>query len=166
MSRRAWVAQSLLGAGASLLVIIAAQSFGFFGGSSPRIAAPCSLLLAIPVLLFGPLSLILPGVAYYFWALTLLRRLPVSPLATEIPALAIALLSLAGFVSSWRDGVQYEGYDFARGTALASGAFAVLTGILAMIGRRWRSLAIYGVLRFVLVAWVSTYAFPWLGETL
>ena len=78
----------------------------------------------------------------------------------------VAALSLCLFAVSWNDGLRYEGPQFAVATGILDAAFVVVLSLLLFCVHRQKSAWSQLLLHFVFAAWIVTYAFPWLGETL
>ena len=148
------------------VVLIAAQSLGLFGGRTPTLTSPASFPLIVPALLGGPpwLVAILWGALFVAWHPALLQGAAEVPSRTLALWLAAALLSGAYFLMSWRAGLAFEGSLFTRSSLAAN---LVLFGVCSTLLRRARatpSFAWYLSLHVALFGWISTYAFPYLGE--
>jgi hypothetical protein len=148
------------------VILIAAQSLGLFGGRTPTLISPASFPLIVPALLGVPpwLVAILWGVLFVAWQPALLEGAVKVPSRTVALWLAAALLSGAYFLVSWRAGLAFEGSLFTR---LSLAADLVLFGVCSALLRRARATPSFAwslSLQAALFVWISTYAFPYLGE--
>jgi hypothetical protein len=150
----------------AVVVLIAAQSLGLFGGRTPTLISPASFPLIVPALLGVPpwLVAILWGASFVIWHPALLQGSPEVPSRTVALWLAAALLSGAYFVASWRAGRAFEGAVFTR---LSLAADVVVFGVCSALLWRARTTPSFErslSLHAGLFIWISTYAFPYLGE--
>ena len=72
--------------------------------------------------------------------------------------------SVAWFWGGWHFGIEYQGYQYTLDTAILSFLLAAVTAGTLYSSRRTGSLFLNVAANFLLFAWASTYAFPYLGE--
>lgn len=91
--------------------LVAAQSLGAFGGGSPTIISPVSMLLAVPAFLGLPLPIVATLFAgvFWLWCLHLFRGDPSVPKRTAVLLGITGALSILLFATGWRLGIQYQG---------------------------------------------------------
>jgi hypothetical protein len=168
LSAREWI---LLSIASVLLSVVSAQSMGAIGNQgSPTVIAPCGVPLFVIAIFFSGgtpiVAALLVAIPFFFVE----RRLMVDALIpvklTAMIVGIVAALSLCLFAVSWNDGLKYEGHQFAVGTAILDAAFVVVLSLLLFCVHRQKSAWSQLLLHFVFAAWIVTYAFPWLGETL
>jgi hypothetical protein len=143
-------------AGLAFLTGISLFSSGYI-----RVFVPYSPVLFILSVYCTPIGAVfLPTIAYWVWC----WFSSTSSKATAIVAASIGLLSLVWFWYGWALGLQYEGALYTRSVALLDAVAAV--GILVQLRYSTKSPSVGKILasKFLIVAWVITYAFPWLGE--
>lgn len=75
----------------------------------------------------------------------------------------IAILSASFIALSWNDD---HNRHYTVAVALLSALFGAVLLLLLVFTRRNKSAASTLLVHLLLAAWVATYAFPWLGETL
>jgi hypothetical protein len=168
LSTRDWI---LLSIASVLLSVVSAQSMGAIGNqASPTVIAPCGVPLFVIAIFFSggtPIAAALLVALPFFFVE---RRLMVDPLIpvklTGMIVGIVAALSLCLFAVSWNDGLRYEGPQFTVGTAILDAVFVVVLSLLLFCMHRRKSPRTQLLLHFVFAAWIVTYAFPWLGETL
>jgi hypothetical protein len=151
---------------AILISGIAAHALGVLGDGDPTIRSPYPLALTLIVFLGAPVllpSVVMGGLFY----VSSRRALRVTPSFSWLAALLLSIsiiASLATFIGGWNYGVQYQGRRFVLICAWISAIFAAaLCVIFALCWRKHTnlgSLAFY----FLFYAWLSTYAFPYMGE--
>jgi hypothetical protein len=148
------------------VVLIAAQSLALFGGRAPTLISPSSFPLLWPVLLGVPswLVAILWGGIFLAWNPALRKGVARVPPRTVGLWLATALLSVLYFVASWRTGYVFEGVSFTRVSFALNAVMFALCSWLLWRARSMASFRLSLILQASLFIWLSTYAFPYLGE--
>jgi hypothetical protein len=68
------------------------------------------------------------------------------------------------FHEGWDFGIGYQGYQYTLDTAILSFLLAAATAATFLASRRTGSLLLNVGANFLLFAWASTFAFPYLGE--
>jgi hypothetical protein len=145
--------------------LIAAQSLGLFGGGSPTLVSPAAFPLTALVLSGIPqwLASVLWGGLFLAWHPALLRGVAQIPARTVALWLVVAILSAAYFAAGWHAGVRYEGALFTWTTLILNIFLSILCTALLWRARTRPSLGRSLSLHASLFAWISTYAFPYLG---
>ena len=151
----------------ALLALAAALSIGLFGGGSPTLIAPSSVVLVFPLFDNVPMFVVLaaPSLCFWAWSFQLFGGKAGVPKRTLVLHGAVAVLSVVWFVLGWSYGLQFEGTSFTFATAAISAGFAVTIAFLAWRNPRSTSFERSLSVHWLLFAWVVTYAFPYLGET-
>lgn len=150
----------------AIVVLVAAQSLGLFHHGSLTLISPWSCVLIIPTVLGAPAWLVpfLWGALFIGWYPALIWGAAEVPSRTVALWLAAAILSIAYFVTSWRAGVRFQGLPFAVLVLFVNVvAFSTCSALLW----RARNKPTSGQclrLHVSLFAWISTYAFPYLGS--
>ena len=150
-----------------LLMAVAAQSVGAFGGGSPTVAAPSPLLLVLPLFNRVPVIVVLglAALSFWAWAFQLFRRDGTVPRRTLWLFGLVVVLSVMWFALGWKLGMEHEGVEFTLGTAALSFGLATAIALLLRAGRRSPAVGTSLAAQWLLFAWILTYAFPYLGET-
>jgi hypothetical protein len=68
------------------------------------------------------------------------------------------------FRGGWDLGIEYQSYQYTLDTAILSFLLAAATAGTFLASRRIGSLPLNLAANFLLFAWASTFAFPYLGE--
>jgi hypothetical protein len=154
------------------LSLIATAWVGLSGVGGPTLLHPLPALTVIP-LFFLPLHqlfflvLILPAMFFFAWNPSLFQGNAKVPRRSYILfALAVGL-SVPWFVLGWKFGLQYQGADYVRRVCGLNALWITAVGLTFLLS--WKRSPNFGaslVLHWVLFAWLSWYAFPYLGELL
>lgn len=143
---------------------------GLFVSGAPTIFSPFPALTVIPaLLLFRPpldyVVVVIPGILFLLWNPQLMRQEGRIPRRTYILFALLAVFSILYFAASWKWGLQYQGPQF---TAVICSINVAWIGFLTIAFRRLlRNNPAFGTSLFIqwmLFAWLSWCAFPWLGE--
>jgi hypothetical protein len=159
--------------GTLLLFLLSAEPIlvGAFLGGFPSILTPAPLLLVFPIFRLGavspaaaPIAFVIPATLFYLWCKSL--RDPYRKGWSEEIVLALVVGgSFAWFIPDWRLGLRYEGRTYMVGMATMNTLLAISIAAL-ILATRWRQSVILAIItRFFMIAWLATYAFPWIGET-
>jgi hypothetical protein len=152
---------------ASLLLI--PSLIGSFLSGVPTAFSPFPALTVIPALMFSPhftyLAALLPSFLFLLWNPQLFREEGKIPIRTYLLFVLLIGLSTMYFVLSWKWGLRYPGPQF---TAIVCSINVVWVGFLGLAFRRCSekipSFRTSVILHWMLFAWLSWYAFPWLGD--
>ena len=144
-------------------------SIGLFVSGVPTIFSPFPVLTVLPALMLSaPLqysAVLLPALLFLFWNPQLMRLEGKVPRRTYILFALLAALSIFYFAVSWKWGLQYQGPQF---TAIICSINVAWIGFLTIAFRRClKNTPAFGTSLFIqwmLFAWLSWCAFPWLGE--
>jgi hypothetical protein len=161
LSKIEWISLSLA---TLLFTLVSAQSLGMIGNPrQPSVLAPGGLPLFIVALPFGPWAVFFVGAVFLLVELFVMMNdgLPARKNACIVGV--VAILSASFIALSWNDDHDRH---YAVAVALLSALFGVLLLLLLFFTRRSRSALSTLLVHFLLFAWIATYAFPWLGETL
>jgi hypothetical protein len=141
--------------------------------TTPTVATPCGAPLVPVAFLSGSpsLSVIIAGFTFFFMEWKLMTRQRVAAKWNALAVIIAGGLSLWYFVSNWEWGVEYEDHLYQNPhytviTAILSATFGAILLLLLYCTRRSKSTSSQLLLHFVFAAWIVTYAFPYLGETL
>jgi hypothetical protein len=153
-----------LGAGLGLIV---PASVGLLLSSVPTVLSPFPTLTILPAFLLGQaywLAVLVPMVLFFAWTPGLFRGQVLFPKRTVFLLGILTVLSVVYFVSSWRYGIDYQGWRFTFGMCLLNAAWLLLLWgmLLWRVGRS--SFAANLLLHWLLFAWLAWHAFPYLGE--
>ena len=133
------------------------------------VGAPGNVWFVALGYLIGPLALL------YFLAPSIAFKLLVLPLSRgeirlrwwSLLLFALAVVAVGVYLAgSWRYGEKYQG-DFACQTlAYANAAAGIVLGVIALRNRRRPTARTNFFFHFLIVLWLFTFAFPYLGEML
>ena len=146
--------------------IIAAQSLSMFGGGSPSIWSPTSMILYILACLGRPpiIGVVLFAVIYWVWTAGLFQGKGTIPLRTTVLFVISAVMSLAWYAIGWRYGVHYEGLNYTVTCAILGASQCACCAIMLIRTKRAPSFMGSLVSHALLFCWLALYAFPYLGE--
>jgi hypothetical protein len=136
--------------------------------SEPAPSVPCPLPFPLVWLMFlGEPSWIviaIPSIMFYFWSRPCFRGSLISSSRTLIAMALVGVGSVWWFRGGWDFGIRHQGYQYTFYTAILSFLLAAATAGTFLASRRTGSLPLSVAANFVLFAWASTFAFPYLGE--
>jgi hypothetical protein len=143
---------------------------GLIVPAAAGMAFPLSAFVIIPAffldswhLTFG--TLMIPTILFFLWNPGLFKGSSVIPKRTYGLYVALVVLSAAWFVATWKDGFQFQGKQYTITIfALNLAGIAVLGTILWRYRRTNRSFTYNLATHWVLFAWLTWWAFPYLGE--
>ena len=161
---------SFLSVIASSLLLVVFAWLGSFSAGVPRVYCPMPALVVLPAIMLSAwrptaLAVLLPPILYIAWSPNLLTYThSILPKRTAVLTAVLSVLTIIYFTLSWKYGVEYQGQEH--------------TIILCLINVLWLAMlwgAIFRALRqpsfratllshWLLFAWLSWYAFPYLGE--
>jgi hypothetical protein len=143
---------------------------GAFVSGVPTIFSPLPALTVIPALLLSrpPLDyavVLIPTLLFLAWNPQLMRHESKIPKRTYALFGVLAVLSILYLAASWKWGLQYQGPQF---TAIICSINFAWIGFLTLAFRRClKNTPTFGTsvfIQWMLFAWLSWCAFPWLGE--
>jgi hypothetical protein len=149
-----------------VVALVAAQSLGALGGSSPSVSSPASLILVFPVFLGLPVALVVICYValFWLWSPSLFRGESTVPRRTIVLVGISAALSLASFGFGWHFGVQHQGVRYTFWCSLLSGFLFSACAVLLTLTRAAPTFAGSLAAHALLFAWLASYAFAYLGE--
>ena len=155
------------------IILLGALSMGLFGGGSPTLLAPAPIPHVLLVIAGVPAfaSVLIPALLFVIWnprpfTDRLEGSLPAFPKRTWVLLAVLAAGSAAWYVGGWKLGVDYEGFRYMMFCAGVSAVYFALSLVMATIASRRRNVNANIASHFFIFAWLSTYAFPWLGEVI
>lgn len=156
-------------AAAGLGLLIPA-SLGLLVTDVPTVLCPFPLITVVPAFFLSgqgmlKLAVAVPMLLFFAWHPGLLHGDAKIPKRSYILLLAVILLDVADFVTSWNWGLQYQGAHFTHVVCAVNVAWAAF--LVLAFARTWKkpsSFAYSLFLHWMLFAWLAWYAFPYLGE--
>jgi hypothetical protein len=133
----------------------------------PSVSCPLPFPLIWLAFLGVPLSwmvIAIPSIIFYFWSRPCLRGSLISSTRTLIAMVLVGVGSVVWFRRGWDLGIEYQSYQYTLYTAILSFLLAAATAGTFLASRRTGSLLLNVAANFLLFAWASTFAFPYLGE--
>jgi hypothetical protein len=161
-SRDATMASAALTLMAGICLVIPALT-GLSAGE-PRPLSPMPMLVVIPTFVLHVGAMFIPVAFFFAWNPNLFRGEATVPKRTYWLLGITILLNVAWFVSGWKWGVQFEGMRYVRIVGITNAAWAALLVALFAVFRKRESFKKNLFLHWMLFAWLSWYAFPYLGE--
>jgi hypothetical protein len=138
---------------------------GLFLSGVPTVTCPLPILTVIPGFICGPPAVILPTLLFFAWSPGLFRGDAKVPWRSYVLLAVLTALSGMWFVGGWKLGLQYQD---ARYTRLVCAVNCVwVASLWAMFIYNWRRAPSFRanlLLHWIMFAWLSWYAFPYLGE--
>ena len=158
-------------AGAATIWYGNALALGMTGDGVPTVRTP----FPFPLFLFrfagAPIEALalVPALAFFGWQPRLFymevsRPQMPFPIRTWVLLIAVAVLSLLGFVAGWKYGLEYQGAHFTQSCAAISAALALTAAVLAAIAAKTENYYVNVLAHVVVFYWSASYAFPYLGE--
>lgn len=153
------------------LALVIPAWLGLFSPGSPNLLSPLPAITTIPAFFFSSfgfykLAIFIPVALFFLWNPGLLRAEAAIPRRTYVLFAVAIVLSAVWFFGSWSYGRQYQGRRYTDVILIANLIWIVVIAIIAL--SRWKkmpSLPASIFLHWMLFAWLSWYAFPYLGET-
>jgi hypothetical protein len=154
------------------LSLVALAWVGLFSAGAPTLYCPMPLMTVVPALALWSLRLqtvaiLIPTIFFFLWNPALIiRQQSKMPKRTVGVVGLLSMLTIVDFVLEWKYGLQYQGkgYTIAVYTFNALWLAAIWWGVI----RAWRrpSFAANLLSHWLIFAWLSWCAFPYLGELL
>jgi hypothetical protein len=148
--------------------LIAVAMVGLLSARTPTLYCPFPTLTIVPAFLLPPgihwAAVLVPTVLFFAWNPRLLGHQTNLPKRTVAVVALLSALTPLDFFLEWRNGLQYQGLNH--------------TAALLMVNLLWLGLLWWSTVRaskgpsfvrnllthWILFAWLSWYAFPYLGE--
>jgi len=146
---------------------IAALSYATMAGNEPTLLTPYSFTVVTPFFLFGRLGsvLIWPAV-FLVWGIPLFAKTRKISALSAFLAAVLWGRGLLWLAAGARTGVVHEGALMVLGLAVLDLGLGGLLFWLYRRGRREPTFASNFAFHWLIVAWLSWGAMPWLGEGL
>jgi hypothetical protein len=152
------------------LALLIPASRGLLATNAPTILCPLPLITVVPAFFLAgqgswKAAVVVPVLLFFAWHPGLFLGDAKVPKRSYALLIAVILLDVAYFVTSWNWGLQYQGAHYTHvvcAVNIAWAAFLVLA--FARAWKRPRSFAYSLFLHWILFAWLAWYAFPYLGE--
>ncbi len=158
-----------LAAGCGLLLTAYA---GLLLTGTPTLLCPLPFLTITPAFILSSLlagqltraAVFLPPLLFLAWNPGLLRGQAQVPKRSLVLLMIATPLTVIWFVESWKYGLEYQGRHYTQAICVANGVW--LASLWIILASRWHRDSFVGNLAFhwLLFAWLSWYAFPYLGE--
>lgn len=147
--------------GGLLLFIPAAQGY-IFGVPQPY--APFPLPFTFAILAFGFGATIIPSILFFVFCHRLFTGNPKTSIYIFGIAIILGILSIVWFILSWDYGTHYQGFSHTL-TVLILNCVVYLSSLFLLIwGKDRPSFPVAFTGQWLLFAWLTWVAFPWLGE--
>lgn len=152
------------------LALLGTAYIGVFVSGFPTVLCPFPALTVIPVFILSQWNLeyaavLIPALLFLAWNPQLIRGEGKIPKRSLILLVLLVVLTAVDLVGDWNGGIKYHG---SRYTAVVCSINILWVGFLALGFHRTviktPTFRTSLFLHWVLFAWVSWYAFPWLGE--
>jgi hypothetical protein len=152
-------------AGLSLIIV---AMVGLFSAGTPTLYSPFPTLTVLPAFLLPTgmhwAAVLVPSVLFFGWNPHLFDGQMSLPKRTiAVVALLSALTPLAFFLE-WTDGLNYQGLHHTVALLIANLLWLGLLWWSTVRAARRHSFAGNLLTHWILFAWLSWYAFPYLGE--
>jgi hypothetical protein len=151
-------------AGASL---VCTASFGLFLSGVPSSFCPMPALTVLPAFMLGNLywlAVMIPAALFFLVNPQLLRGASQIPIRSLVAVAVLVNLSAGYFWALWQDGVQYQGASHLHFMCTANAVWVAALAVVLLRRRTDSSFMTNLLFHWLLFAWLSWYAFPYLGE--
>lgn len=154
-----------------LATIVGALALGLaaylsFSTGSEKYYSPLPALVVIPALLLPVphLALLVPPALFLIWNPQMFRGESTVPVRTPIAFAVLIALSILYFVSSWHYGLEYQGAAHTKFVCIGNVVLVALLAVLWAVAHKVKQYSTSFAFNWCLVAWLTWYAFPYLGE--
>ena len=139
--------------------------------ASTELALPISgLLMAIVFLakpLVGvPLLALLISLLYFGWLRPVSTGRGGFTYRTWLALLVLAATSASWYRWNWAFGIKWQGPTYTAGCAILSAAIFFIIVVMGLVASLIHRPSVALAARWLAMAWVCTYGYPWLGELL
>lgn len=148
-------------AGTSLLIL---AFVGLFSARVPTLYCPFPVITVLPMFYSPPVGLMMPTILFFLWNHRLLYGQPNVPKRTMVAVAILCVLTAFWFKTSWGYGMECQGERYTVIMLIINLAWIASLWSLIILCLRRPSFRTNLLLHWVLFAWLSWYAFPWLGE--
>jgi hypothetical protein len=132
--------------------------------------SPLPALTIIPTFLLDAIHLqaiavVIPAILFFAWNPGLFKGSNLIPKRTYLLFLIMAALSVVWFIGGWKYGLQYQGPTYTHLICALNVAWLAGLGAFLFLRRKSDpSFASNLAFHLLFFAWLSWYAFPYLGE--
>ena len=153
-------------AASALVALVAAQSLGAFGGNVPTALSPAPILLVLLAFLGVPMPLIAsaPALLGWLWFAPQISGAPRLPSSSVVLFKLVAVLSAVIYLASWNAGLEHQGLGHTLACTLLNLLLAGASGWAVWRARKEATTARVLVAHILILVWLVSYAFPYLGE--
>jgi hypothetical protein len=153
-------------AGALAVAVTSAHSFNFTGVGPATLSSPYPIPWILLVLMGMPIPFLgfLVGALFFFATRSVSRGEGCAPRLGAVGLIVAAVASFVWFIGGWRYGLQYQGKPYVVSCLAISVAMLGLLSTLLILARRSPTWHYRLGFHFLLFGWLTTYAFPYLGE--
>ena len=148
------------------IVLLVPAALGIIRGA-PTISCPFPVFTALPSLIFTSryAGVVIQPLLFFLWNPGLFRGDDKPPMRSFWLLLLAFSFSAYWFYTGWGDGIEYQGAKYVHYVTAINVAWILSLGIIfARNLRRAPSFTMNLVLHWLIFAWLSWYAYPWLGE--
>lgn len=152
------------------VVALALLSWLTISPGTPKVYAPCNVLVVFPGWLTGSadgalvVALVLVPALFCLWCWPVFRGRTTLPTRSIILLICAVTLSAVWLVYGYRYGVEYQSTGYVASVATINLVCWALLGVLAVLARRRPSFVHNLGFHAALFAWLAWCAFPYLGE--
>jgi hypothetical protein len=147
------------------LGLLIPASIGLFPSGVPTVTCPLPILTVIPGFICGPPAVILPTLLFFAWSPGLFRGDIRVPKRSYVLLAVLTALSGLWFIGGWNYGLKWQDARYTHLVCVLNCVWVV--SLWAMFIYNWKqepSFRANLLLHWTLFAWLSWYAFPYLGE--
>jgi len=123
------------------------------------------MLTDIPDFICGPPAVVVPMLFFFLWSPGLFRGDIKVPRRSYVLLAVLTALSGLWFVGGWKLGLEYQGARYTHFVYTVNCVWVV--SLWTMFIYSWNRTPSFGanlLLHWTMFAWLSWYAFPYLGE--
>jgi hypothetical protein len=151
-----------------LTIAIAIIAYVSVSSGVPSLISPFPLLVVVPFFFEVPgfAVPIIPALAFAVCHISHWRRKPRARLAIGLTILLwiVTPLNLVSLVAGWSYGIQYQGFAHTLFVVIVNATFAVVVWTMWWLATKPMNHRMQIAFGFMLFAWLSSFAFPWMGE--
>jgi hypothetical protein len=140
---------------------------GLLSAGVPTLYCPFPALTIIPAFWFSQLRfavVLVPAILFFLWNPALLNGQSRTPKRTIVLALLLSALTLVEFTFDWNYGVKYQGLHHTVSMLIINLVWLALLSLSTIRSSQQHSFVRNLLSHWILFAWLSWYAFPYLGE--
>jgi hypothetical protein len=160
---------------ASSLLLVVLVWLGLFSAGVPRVYCPMPALTVLPIFILSAwrlksyaillLPFLLPPVLFIVWSPNLLtHKHSILPKRTVVLAAVLSVLTVLYFTFSWKYGVEYQGQEHTIIVCFINAIWLAMLWWIIFRALHQPSFRATLLSHWLLFAWLSWYAFPYLGE--